>query len=280
MTEINIGFVKGMIPKRNEESHKGDYGKVLLVCGCGFYRGAAALSTLGALRAGAGIACLAAEENVIASVASIIPEAIFLPLPHDSELKSRAQSYSTCVLGCGKEDNKETLATMKNVIINSTGNVILDAGGLTSCKDELSLLNCLKGRCVVTPHFGEMAALLKKSLGEISENPQKTAQEFSEKYGVIVVLKSHRTIVAAPNGGVFINTTGNAGLARGGSGDILAGIIGGLSACKIPLADAAKAGVFLHGLAADRTAAKKSMQGMLPSDILEELPLLFLEMGL
>lgn len=266
--------------RRAPESHKGTYGKVLAVCGCERYRGAAALAVLGALRAGAGLVTLAAPECVVAAAAPRALEATFLPLPEwDAALEPAAAGATACVLGCGRAPDGPTRTLMQRVLGAAAGTVVLDAGGLCAFAGDLAPLASLAARCrlVVTPHPGEAARLLGCTAAEVEADREAAALRLARRLGAVAVLKGHRTLTACPNGIVYENATGNAGLARGGSGDLLAGIIAGLAAQGVPAAEAAAAGVCLHGLAADRCAQRRSMQGMLPEDILEDLGAIFLE---
>lgn len=266
--------------RRAPDSHKGTYGKVLAVCGCERYRGAAALAVLGALRAGAGLVTLAAPECVAAAVAPRALEATFLPLPEwDAVLEQAAAEATACVLGCGRAADGPTRTLMQRVLSAAVGTVVLDAGGLCAFAGDLAQLAALAARCrlVVTPHPGEAARLLGCTAAEVEADREAAALRLARSLGAVTVLKGHRTLTACPNGKVYENATGNAGLARGGSGDLLAGIIAGLAAQGTPAAEAAAAGVCLHGLAADRCAQRRSMQGMLPEDILEDLGAIFLE---
>ena len=221
---ITNEMVFAALPPRPPESHKGAYGRVLAVCGCPAYRGAAALSVLGALRAGAGVVTLAAGESVIQSIAARVLEATFLPLPDESALASMAETATVCLAGCGREADETTAREMKLLLERTRGTVVLDAGGLCSLAAEKQAMRPAAGR-------------------------------------------------------LYENRTGNAGLARGGSGDVLAGMIAGLAAQGLAPAQAAVCGVYLHGLAADRCAARLSQQGMLPEDILADLCALYLENG-
>ncbi len=265
------------LPPRAPESHKGAYGRVLAVCGCSLYRGAAALASLGALRAGAGIVTLAAAENVIASVAPRILEATFLPLPDGEGLAALARQATVCLGGCGRAPDGETAALMRLLLEHAKGAVVLDAGGLCSLADTPDALRPAAGRLILTPHPGEMARLCHCAVRGVTADPAALAQKTAERLSAVVVLKGHRTYVAAPDGAVYENRTGNAGLARGGSGDVLAGMIAGLAAQGLSPLEAAVCGVYLHGLAADRCAARLSQQGMLPEDILADLCTIFLE---
>ena len=305
---ITPNMIWERIPKRDSYSHKGTYGNVLAICGCEEYRGAAALCTLGALRSGVGLVTLAATEAVISSVAGRVLEATFLPLPDDTALVEKLQRAKVCAAGCGKKEIPDTVREMKMVLKHAQGTVILDAGGLCSLVTQIEpervetdgaagdsdtypltaiprtesaarLLSTCAGRLVITPHPGEMAKLTGLSVAQIKETPAPVAQEYAAKTGVVVVLKGHRTLIASPDGQMYENRTGNAGLARGGSGDVLTGIIAGLAAQGLSPLDAAICGVWLHGSAADRCAMRKSMMGMLPSDILEDLGQIFLENG-
>ena len=295
---ITSNMIWERIPIRDPESHKGIYGSVLAICGCEEYRGAAALCTMGALRSGAGLVTLAASETVISSVAGQILEATFLPVTTDtflsqatahhplqtrSALLEKLRKATVCAAGCGKKESMETLQEMLTVLQYAKGTIVLDAGGLCSLATQgtyfLEEISSCADRLIITPHPGEMAKLTGLPVSYIKENPASVALDFATKTGCIVVLKGHRTVIAAPDGTLYENHTGNAALARGGSGDILTGIIAGLAAQGLSPLDAALCGVWLHGSAADRCAQRKSIMGMLPSDILEDLGQIFLENG-
>lgn len=269
MNIITKEMVFSAIPPRNENTHKGTYGKVLAICGCDAYRGAAALSCMGALRIGAGLVTLAAPERVIASIAGRILEATFLCLPDDAALQHAAQSATVCLVGCGKQETEQTMQEAK--IAAAAGPVVLDAGALFTAP-----LLTHKG-LVVTPHPGEMAKLAGISVAQVLQMPATVALRLAKKLNAVVVLKMHRTIVATAQGALYENRTGNAGLARGGSGDVLAGIIAGLIAQGLSLEQAAFCGVWLHGSAADFCAKTNSKQTLLPEDLPGGLSQLFLE---
>lgn len=295
------------IPIRRPDSHKGKYGHVLAICGCAEYRGAAALCSLGALRSGTGLLTLAAPELVIQSIASRIPEAIFLPMEEavPPALEQAIGKTTVTAIGCGKQADRETWEQVRCALTQTRGTIVLDAGALTclAAADALSsdpasetplsspnteagqdiplsalaLLRQAAGRTILTPHPGEMARLTGLPVGQILQMPAHVAKTYAEKTGSVVVLKGHRTFIAAPDGTLYQNQTGNAGLSRGGSGDLLTGMIAGLAAQGLSPVDAALCGVWLHGTAADRCAARRSMMGMLPEDILEDLCQIFLE---
>ena len=260
-TKITNDLVFRNLPRRAPESHKGSYGKVLALCGCSKYRGAAALCVCGALRAGAGLVTLASEESVISAVAQRVMEPVYLPLPDEDGLSLAASKSTVCVAGCGKEATPATAQEMKTALGASSGTVVLDAGGLCSLADDKLFLMGLSGRLIVTPHPGEMARLTGRSVREIEADRGATALSFARESGAVTVLKGHRTLVATPWGELYENGTGNAGLAAQG----------------LEPWQAAVCGVYLHGLAADRCARRLSMQGMLPSDILTDLCAIFLE---
>ncbi len=277
---ITNAMVFSILRPRDPESHKGSYGKLLAVCGCPAYRGAAALSILGALRAGAGVVTLAAPEIVIQSIASRILEAPFLILPDDDALFAAAENSSACLAGCGLMADSATARITERLLCTAGGTLILDAGALGSIAEQPEVLCTAKSPLVITPHPGEMARLLHTDVKQVLADPAKTALAAAKQWNAVTVLKGHRTLVASPDGRLFRNTTGNAGLARGGSGDILAGMIAGYASAGLSALDAALCGVYLHGLAADRCAARLSQQGMLPEDILSDLCRVYLENGL
>ena len=276
---LNLKTVLQMLPTRTPESHKGSYGKVLAVCGSSPYRGAAVLSVMGALRTGAGLVTLAAPECVVAAAAARVPEAIFLPDAAQARMLEEVSRSEVCLLGCVLSADADTAQLAKKALDASMGVVVLDAGALCSLADDISAITAFAQSqpLIVTPHPGEMARLCRCSVEDIEKERTSCALDFALSTGAITVLKGHETLIACPDGTLYENHTGNAGLARGGSGDILAGMIAGLAAQGMSAEHAAAAGVFLHGLSADRCAARLSMQGMLPSDILTDLCNIFLE---
>ena len=285
-----MNTVWNWIQPRPQNAHKGKFGFLTIVAGSSRYRGAASLAVRGALRSGAGIVCLASVESVIASVASSVPECTFLPLPLQQETGTISENAASLVLseipsatamliGCGLGANDNIAALTGNLIKNAACQLVLDADALNVLRDNKFLLRQLKTPAILTPHPGEMARLTGKSVAEICADPIASAKAFSEAYRCVVVLKGHRTVIVSPDGRTEVNQTGNAGLARGGSGDVLAGIISSFAAQGIPPYEAAVSGVYLHGLAADRCAVRLSQTGMLPSDILTDLCSIFLENG-
>ncbi len=299
---ITEEMVWDRIPVRKADAHKGTCGNVLAVCGSRCYRGAAALCCMGALRSGAGLVTLASPEIVISSIASRIPEAIFMPLPEgrdeaetDSDFSKsftdRIRKATVCAVGCGREENEQTLSLTEYILHSATGTVVLDAGGLCSltlkssedsasgAEEVISILASSRVPLIITPHIGEMSRLTGLSISQIKSQPDKAALDFARLTGAVVVLKDHCTRIASPDGDLYENHTGNAGLARGGSGDVLTGIISGLAAQGLSALDAALCGVWLHGSAADSCAGRLSVMGMLPEDILYDLGQIFLRNG-
>ena len=276
---LNLKTVLQMLPTRTPESHKGSYGKVLAVCGSSPYRGAAVLSVMGALRTGAGLVTLAAPECVVSAAAARVPEAIFLSDAAQERILEEVSRSEVCLLGCGLSADADTAQLAKKALDASMGVVVLDAGALCSLADDISAITAFAQSqpLIVTPHPGEMARLCRCSVEDIEKERTSCALDFAHSTGAITVLKGHETLIACPDGTLYENHTGNAGLARGGSGDILAGMIAGLAAQGMSAEHAAASGVFLHGLSADRCAVRLSMQGMLPSDILTDLCNIFLE---
>lgn len=284
------GQIWEILQRRREDSHKGDYGTLTIVAGSSYYRGAAQLAVRGALRSGVGIVCLASIEEVIAASASSIPECTYLPLPKaENGIAVSARSVSSVLhrsidaqamlLGCGMTVCEDTASLVSGLLQRSKCQMVLDADALNVLADDPAQLRCAALPPIVTPHPGEMARLMATTAAQVAADPMQTALSFAAKYHCITVLKGHRTVVAAPDGRCTRNTTGNAGLACGGSGDVLAGMIASFSAQGIDPYLAAICGVYLHGLAADRCAARLSQTGMLPSDLLSDLCDIFREHG-
>lgn len=279
--EITSQLVFSLLPRRAPDSHKGSHGRLTIVAGSSRYRGAAALATEGALRCGAGLVTLATAGVVIPGVMARLPEAICLDCGRDqvSDLSLiQSQPADTLCIGPGLGNTAQTKALVQGLLPGFGGSALLDADGLNALGG--GPLPLPEKGLVITPHPGEMARLADLSIGEVQENRAGLASGFARANRCVVVLKGHRTLVADPEGNVWVNPTGNPGLARGGSGDVLSGMIAALLAQGMAPAQAALCGVWLHGAAADRTAARLGQMGMLPQDLFRDLGAIFAAQGL
>ena len=285
---ITLQEVFASIPERKKNSSKYDYGKLLAICGSTYYRGAAFLSCAGALRSGVGIITLASTEKVISCVSASLPECTFLPLKESengtidanslNNIGEISKKYNAILIGCGLSIDDSTRELVKNIVKHAECQLVIDADAINILSECPDLIKQTKMPPIITPHFNEMARLFGVDRKIIEISPEDSALEFSKKYNCITVLKSHITYITTPDGKVAVNSqTGNSGLAKGGSGDVLAGMIASFCAQKINPFDASKCGVFLHGKAADRCAERLSKQSMLPSDILTDLSTMFSE---
>ncbi len=267
--------------KYPDSINKGDRGFLTIVCGSSRYRGAASLAVQSALRCGVGIVCLASTERVISSVSSKVDECIYLPMKESgigsisassvSEIISQSKT-SAFLVGCGMINCSDTRDIAYKIIKNSSCPIILDADALNSLSDNSEVLLQARSEIAVTPHVGEMSRLIGKSIDEIKLNREQAALDFAKKYGVTVVLKDSTTVIASKDGRLYIHEAPNSGMAKGGSGDVLAGIIAALSAQGTELFTASKIGVIIHGRAGKTAAQELSKTSMLPSDIIKYIP--------
>ncbi len=278
--------IKKMFRHRKEVSNKGDYGRVLCICGSVNYAGAAVLAVGGALRSGAGLVFASFPDAAYPAIASKLTESPLLPMPSDSRgcfsnvaiplLLSEIEKADAVVLGCGLGKSLGTAELTYEIIRNCKCPLIIDADGINLVCENIDILREAKCKIYMTPHPGEMSRLIGKSIDEILENPAEIAKKFANEYSVTLILKGANTVVAHPGGeAVYINENGNNGLSKGGSGDLLSGILGGFVAQRGHLP--AETAVFIHGMCADRTASRLSRRGMLPSDCLFDLPLILSE---
>lgn len=275
----------GQMPPRTAQSHKGSFGRLLCVCGSVPMSGAAVMSVKSALRCGTGLTTLAAPRDVVRNIAAALTENTFLPLPQTSDgyLSHEAAAVivgaltgaTACLIGCGLGTGEGARTVVRAVLENASCPVIVDADGLNCACTDIDILRTASCPVILTPHPGEMARLMQKDTAYVQQNRLQCAREFADRLGATVVLKGVGTLIAAPGERTYYNATGNAGLAKGGSGDVLAGMIASFVAQGLRPFDAAVCGVCLHGYAADLVAAHTSMQGMLPTDLLAQLPLLF-----
>lgn len=287
--EITQGLVWELLPQRRADSHKGTYGKLLAVCGSNNYRGAAVLAAMGALRSGCGVLTVACIEPVASAVITHCPEAVLLPCKQSSEggiygaegnrILQQARCADALLLGPGLGCTQHTSQLVELLVPGAGCPVVLDADGLNAAAQMEQLPRPVDRGLILTPHPGEMARLCGLTTAEVNANRESIAAGYARANQCVVVLKGHRTIVAGPGGEVYANSTGNAGLARGGSGDVLAGMTASLLAQGLSPLSAALCAVWLHGAAADRCSARLGQYGMLPQDILADLGALFAQNG-
>ena len=278
MREWNLDHnaVLSILPDRKPQSHKGDYGKILRLCGSRGFTGAAELAAKGVLRSGAGLVYLAVPESIYMVMAVKMTEAIVLPMPDEKgmlctkalpEIFELLPKMDAVLIGPGLGQSEGTRDVVCSVLQAFDGPVILDADGINVISKHTDILRGRQAATVLTPHDGEFRRLG----GVITEDRRMAAANLAKDLGCIVLLKGHRTVITDANT-CYTNPTGNPGMAVGGSGDLLAGIITALIGQGIDPLEAAACGAWLHGEAGDCCAQEIGQYGMLPSDMLNVLP--------
>jgi len=286
LSDLTPGTVSALLSPRPVESHKGDYGRLVLLCGGRGYAGAASLATRAALRGGCGLTTACVPSSVYPVVAVSANPAIVLPLAEtpggcfapsvleDERFLSVLSSADAFTLGCGLLPCETALELLSRILLTGK-KVVIDAGMLnflsTRHKEApdghiLFKDRSLHANAILTPHMGELTRIL----GYTPAHTPEEARRLAQTSGCVLVMKGHRTLIASPDGRVACNTTGNPGMAKGGSGDVLAGLIGSL-ACRLHAFEAACLGVYLHGLAGDRAAALYGENGMTPEDMIDKI---------
>lgn len=283
--------VKNLLPIRKMNSHKNDFGHVLVIAGSKNMPGAARLSSGAAAVAGAGLTTVAFPESAYPAVSSGLAEVMLFPLPEeDGKLLASVQCMgklliamekaTAIVIGPGLSQSEDITEIVNNVLKTAKCPVVIDADGLNAIANNLDILRETSARIVITPHPGEMARLTGLTVEEIEENREGIASDFAKRHNVTVLLKGAATVVSSPETqDVYINTTGNPALSKGGSGDVLSGIIGALLSGGMAPYDAARIGAYLHGFAADLVVEETSVAGMLPSDLFKGLKLAYRELN-
>ena len=275
MKYMNHSTIRTLLPVRRRDTHKGDYGKLLLLCGSRGFTGAAALAAMGALRTGAGLVYLAVPESIYAIEAVKLTEPVVLPLP-DFDGKLCAGSIpqiagllpkmDAVLFGSGSGLGEGTEEVLLFLLKNCRCPLILDADGITLAAKHKDIL---RGRCfptILTPHDGEFARLSPPDMPRVEQT-----MALAKELGVILLRKGYRTLITDGES-CWENRTGNPGLATGGSGDVLAGVILSLLGQGVSPLEAAAGGAWLHGAAADLAAAELGEYGMLPGDVVDRLP--------
>lgn len=273
---------------RPDDSNKGTLGSLLCICGSYGMAGAAIMAGKAALRCGIGLLKIAVPKSIYPVCATNILESVYYPLEETSNgvisskntdfLLEMCEKSSAVVIGCGLSVCDDTKNLVQSVITNCEKPLVIDADALNCICNKPEILKNLKAPAIITPHPGEMARLLHSTPKTVNSNRENTAIDFAKKFGVVTVLKGAGTIIASPDGEVYINHTGNSGMSTGGSGDVLSGIIGSLLAQGASPINAAAAGVFLHGTIGDLAAEKLGKISMLPTDMIDMIPTAYLKL--
>jgi NAD(P)H-hydrate epimerase len=282
---VESSDVRAVLPGRSRRAHKYEVGKVLVVGGSRSFTGAPALAALAALRSGAGAVILGVPRSLHQLMARKLQEVIVVPLPETAdgtvgadafdELRGRFSWADVVALGPGLGRNSETDSLVCQLLAGSQTPVIVDADALTSVGSRTSVLSRRNGETALTPHAGELSRLTGAPAAAIEATRVESARNAARRFRSVVVLKGSPTATAAPKGEVFLNPTGNPGMATIGSGDVLTGLLAGLRSQGMNLLEAAWSAAYLHGLAGDLGAARFGMRSLVASDLVEALPSAF-----
>ena len=288
IVNLNSELIKGFEPQRPADGHKNTFGQALICAGSEYMTGAAVLATGAALRSGAGLVKVFSEEKTLNAVSCNEPCALLEARPDKTaDLLRKASKLcdksSSVLIGPGIPADYKDMEALIEVFLSRAKNVVLDAGALAGKPDVLSRLS---GRlksgnvpAVITPHIGEFARMLRLTTAEVADNAEELALKFSADNNVVVVLKGSKTFIATPDGMLFLNDAANSGLAKGGSGDVLAGLLTGLLAQGMEPYKAACSAAFIHSKSGESAAAELGARYMLPEDLIVYLPDGYLEAG-
>lgn len=277
MELIDREFVRRALPARPAGGHKGTFGKVCLLGGSVGYTGAPVLCAGAAVRSGCGLVYLGVPECVWQIAAAKCLCAMPFPLPEkdgalalsgEADFRRRAEGCDAVAIGCGMGRSADSDALTRR-LLTLPQPLVLDADGINALSGHIDTLSCRRGlTTVLTPHDGELARIG----GDMTAPRESSAAAFAARHGVYLVRKGHRTVIAAPDGRLAVNTTGSDGMAKGGSGDVLTGLLTGLLAQGVEPFAACCCAVWLHGRAGDLAAEEKGHRGMTPADMIEKLP--------
>ena len=279
---ITGNMVRSHIQPRKQDAHKGDTGHLLVIAASTGKTGAATMAAGSAIRAGAGLVTLGIPASLNPVLETQLIEAMTFPLPEKAsgilgtaafvKIMTLMEGKQCLAIGPGIGTDPDTMELVRRIIQAGEVPIVIDADGLNSLAGRTDILNKLKAPAVLTPHPGEMARLAGITTREVQNNRISCAREFAVKFNLHLVLKGARTVIAHPDGSVYINPTGNPGMASGGMGDVLTGIIAGLITQGLPIKKAVHTGVFLHGAAADQLVEKIGPTGFLATEVMDEIP--------
>lgn len=282
---IAAADMRGLFPRRRRRAHKGDFGHALIVAGAPGFGGAAIMSGRAAARSGAGLVSMAIPAPVASDIVAAVPEAMVHPVPATAggaiagdalrAWPGTLDAFTAVVAGPGLTPGAETGAVVRHLLRECRAPLVLDADALNVLAGKIGSLKDAVGPVAITPHPGELARLLGVAAPDITADPHGAARRAAELSGAVVILKGAGTVVAKAGRPLMVNMTGNPGMATGGTGDVLAGLLGGLLAQGIPVFEAACAAVYLHGSAGDAAAWRKTQAGITALDLIDELPYVF-----
>ncbi|HVE81571.1 MAG TPA: NAD(P)H-hydrate dehydratase [Myxococcales bacterium] len=276
---------RGRVPPRRPDAHKGSFGHVLVVAGSRGKTGAAALCATAALRAGSGLVTVATRPDALFSVMSATPELMGQELSGDGPLGPNdamailqaAEGKQAVVLGPGIPRGEHTGHLLRTLLAELAIPMVIDADGLNALAGNLDALSSAQAPALLTPHPGEMSRLAGRATSEVQADRINAARALAQAHNAVVVLKGARSVIALENGSCFVNPTGNPGMATGGTGDVLAGVCGGLLSQGLSREDAAMIGAYVHGLAGDRVSRRTGRMGLIASDLLGGLQEVWVE---
>ena len=287
MSLLDRDSVRGVISGRLPDAHKGDFGHLMVVAGSPGKAGAAIMAARGALRAGAGLVSVATPNNLVPIIQAQVAEAMAVPsaesiegtlgIGAEEELLKAMGKMSAAAIGPGLSTHYETVQAVRSLVRRLAIPAVIDADGLNALVGFTDILKKVRASVILTPHPGEMGRLLGISSSDVQRDRIAIASNFAKKNKVTVVLKGAATVVATPQGWVFINSTGNPGMASGGTGDALTGMIGSFLAQGYSASQAACLGVYLHGRAGDLAAEEKGETSMIAGDLIDKIPQTFKE---
>lgn len=276
---------KKLFSLRLPESHKGDYGRIFILAGSQGMSGACYLAGMAALRSGCGLVTVGVVQSLLLPLSRRMTEVVMKGLPETKEGTLSLRAYQSAsrflkkqdvlAIGPGLSQNPETQTVVRKIVLASHVPVVIDADGLNAFAQNASLFRKVNAPVILTPHSGEFVRLFGGGAPKTPGERKRRTLEAAKKFKCIILLKGHHTVVASPTGDLYVNTTGNPGMATGGSGDVLTGMIAALLGQKIKPFSAACLGAYLHGLAGDFAARKKGQISLIASDIIDSLPLAF-----
>jgi len=268
--------------QRDKDTHKGSYGRALFIAGSSSYLGAPYFSALSFLKAGGGLSYLATPSSISPFLASKGSEIIFIPqketssgslaLESKEELLELSQGVNMVVMGSGLSLNEETQELVRELAKRIKTPLLIDGDGITAIAGETRLIKERRAETILTPHSGEMARITQMEVGEVNKDKISVVQKTASELNAIMVLKGAHSLIGYPDERVYINTSGNPGMATAGSGDALTGAVAAMYGLGLPLGDAVRMGVFIHGLSGDLAAREKGEDGITAQDILDYLP--------